>query len=404
MKTSVLSLVGVFIGLLHPLGSAAQAPNGPAIQKANWCIVPAFQYGYVFPTNHFLRGSNREQEPIRAFGAASIRLGKQTTGNKPWQLNYANPVYGVGISAIRFSEPEELGKPFAVFGYFNAPFHRWTKLSLEYDIALGLAFNWKPFNPVNNANNLSIGAKESVYLDVGVQAAFRLVGRFSGSAGLSIAHYSNGALKKPNLGVNTVAPRMALRYDLYTVPLSRPVKSQRAPFTASTQLDLSVFAGSQNVIYDSLPVDVVEGYEGVNFLAMGVNVCLARHLTHKSKIGFGFTADYNGAHDAQVSVDNGEVEAADSPFADKLQLSVFPSYELVVHRVSVLVQPSFYVARKNIPQQTPWFYQRIGIKYHAYRNLFVGVSLRAYQFNVSEFLEWNIGYRFIRNKGNPLSP
>ena len=360
------------------------------------CLLPRYQYGYVFPTNRFLRGSNSEQEPINGFGSFSLRLGHQATGEKPWQLNYGYPVFGAGVSVTQFSEPDELGTPIAVFGFITAPFKRWPRMSLDYDLALGLAFNWKPFNPVDNPNNVSIGTKQSVFIDVGAQVSFPVAGKLSASAGFSVSHWSNGALRKPNLGINTIAPHVALRYDLRAAPPAFPIVRQRAPFTPTTVLDIAVFAGSQNVVYDTLRIDLVEKYEGVDFLAIGLHACVARQITHKSKVGIGFATDYDGAHDAQVSVENGEIEVVDSPFADKLQLSVFPSYELVLNKLSLVVQPSFYVARKKVSQQTPWYYQRVGIKVHMYRNLFLGVNLRAYQFHVSEYLEWNIGYRITR--------
>lgn len=68
---------------------------------------------------------------------------------------------------------------------------------------------------------------------------------------------------------------------------------------------------------------------------------------------------YNGALDAQVAAENNELDAIESPFVDKIQLSVFPSYELVMHRVSLILQPAFYLYRKKINNPTPVFHQCI---------------------------------------------
>ena len=59
----------------------------------------------------------------------------------------------------------------------------------------------------------------------------------------------------------------------------------------------------------------------------------------------------------------------------------------------MILQPAFYIYRKEMKNQTPVFHQRIGLKYHFTKNLFAGITLRDYDFHVSDFIEWNIGYR-----------
>jgi hypothetical protein len=118
-----------------------------------------------------------------------------------------------------------------------------------------------------------------------------------------------------------------------------------------------------------------------------------RQVSYKSKIGLGMSVSYNGAYDAQVAVDNNELEPIYGSFSDKLQLSIFPSFELVVHKVSLLLQPAFYLYRKKTKNQSPIFYQKIGLKYHITDRFFLGMTLRDYKFHVSDFIEWNIGYR-----------
>jgi hypothetical protein len=81
----------------------------------------------------------------------------------------------------------------------------------------------------------------------------------------------------------------------------------------------------------------------------------------------------------------------DLPFGNHIMLSVYPSYELVVNRLSIIVQPGFYVYRKKTTELTPAFYQRVGVKYHFYKNYYAGINLRAYQYHISDFIEWNIG-------------
>ncbi|MGV9013482.1 MAG: acyloxyacyl hydrolase [Flavobacteriales bacterium] len=361
-------------------------------------FMPSVQYGAVLPTNKFIRGDNLDATAIDRISGLSLRIGHQSSGPEPWKQQYGYPIYGIGFSAFRFNDPSQLGSPFTLHGFFSAPLVHSPKFLLNMDVALGVAFNWKPFDPVYNPSNISIGAKESAYIGIGAHVAYRLAPKLNALLGLEFSHFSNGALKAPNYGVNAVSPTLGLGYQFFT--WQRPPKMPRDKgFDRKPTIDLDFFYGVKNVIYDTLRIDLIEKYEGVNFSAYGLQACVSQHISFKSKLGLGLTLDHNGAHDAQVSVNNGDADVVPSSFAEKLQLSIYPSYELVINRVSLLLQPSFYLVRTKEAGNTPVFYQRIGIRYHPTSCLYVGVSLRSYQFDISEFLEWNVGFTFGTGNG-----
>jgi hypothetical protein len=162
----------------------------------------------------------------------------------------------------------------------------------------------------------------------------------------------------------------------------------------------SLFGGVKNVVFDSVNIDILEKYEGAFFPVFGITTTYNRQLSYKSKLGIGFAINYNGSINAQIAVDNNELEEVKGPFMDKLQISIFPSYELVVNKISLILQPAFYLYRKKIKNQSPVFHQRIGLKYHFTDRLFAGITLRDYAFHVSDFIEWNIGYRIKWPRNN----
>lgn len=353
-----------------------------------------YQNGYVFPTNDFLKGNNAEAATINAFQAFSIRFSKQTLGKELWEQLYKYPNYGIGFYLADFHNPEEIGLPIAIYGFFNASFKRWERFSFNYEIGFGASFNWKSYDPVSNKYNIALGAGQSFLIDAGLNMQYLLTKRIVVEAGFSLTHFSNGALKKPNYGINTVAPRLSIKYNFFDKPV---FKEQKVPkYVKENEWLFTVFGGIKNVIFDSVNIDLIKKYEGVFFPVFGVSTTFNKQISYKSKIGFGISVSYNGAVNAQVAVDNNELEVIDGPFSDKLQISIFPSYELVVHKVSLILQPAFYIYRKKLKIQSPVFHQRIGIKYHITDNIFVGITLRDYSFHVSDFIEWNIGCRLKR--------
>lgn len=109
-----------------------------------------YQNGHVFATNDFLRGNNVEAERITSFQVFSLKYSKQTRGRNSWEQLYKYPYWGIGIYVADFHNPEEVGVPIAIYGFLNAPFKRWERVTFNYEIGFGATFNWRSFNPITN--------------------------------------------------------------------------------------------------------------------------------------------------------------------------------------------------------------------------------------------------------------
>ena len=261
-------------------------------------------------------------------------------------------------------------------------------------MGFGLTFNWKKFDPYKNSYNIAIGAGESVYMYAGANFAYQFSNKINLSLGGGFTHFSNGALKKPNFGINTLSPKITLTYNLNKEEVK--FQQQDKPiFKKYSEFNFAFFGGAKNVLLsDNSGADIIQKFEGVFYPVYGVSFLYNRSISYKSKFGIGTDFSYDGSINAQVAIQNGEVEEIDGPFLERTQLSAFLSYELVVHRVSVVIQPGVYVYRKKFTNQTPIFYQRFGLKYNFYKNIFASVAIRAYNFKVSDFIEWSLGYSF----------
>lgn len=351
------------------------------------------QYGYVFPTNDFVRGINNELERINHYQAYSARYVIQTDGDKNWERLYDYPSWGAGLYVADFFEKEQVGTPIAAYMFLAGPFTRWNNWSFNYDLGFGLAFNWKAFNAESNSYNKALGASQSVYIDVGLNLRYAPKGPLEYALGFSLSHFSNGALKQPNLGLNTIAPKLSVGYRLD----NRSIIADRKPlevFHKKREWLITAFGGATNIIFDSVDVSLEQKYRGAYFPIAGFNVLRNWQVSQMSKIGAGLTYAYNGSVNAQIAIEQGKLEPADAPFFEKTQLSVNVSYELVVNRLSLVLQPSYYLYRKQFQNQKPALHQIVGLKYYLGNNLFAGISLRAHKFYISDFIVWQLGYRF----------
>ncbi|MFY9153242.1 MAG: acyloxyacyl hydrolase [Prolixibacteraceae bacterium] len=355
------------------------------------------QYGEVLATNPYLKQANTLNNATNEFAALSFQLLKQTTGKNLWEQKFGYPRYGIGIYSASFFNNNLFGTPIALYGVFRAPFKRWNKLSLNYEAGFGFTFNWEAFNPSENNYNISLGADQSVFIDLGASLNYELSSLFDLGLGYSFTHFSNGALKSPNFGLNTFSPKISLEYRInrYHPPLS---KRSIPAFLKNTTIDFSIFGGAKNVIYKGNDVDTISKYKGVYYPIYGLTTVINRQLTYKTKLGVGMSLSYDGSYNSTVLVDNGELEPTEGFHGSKISLSIFPSYELVINKMSVIIQPGFYVLRKKSTNREPVAYQRLGLHYQLSRNLFAGMNLRAYNYHVSDFIEWTLGYQLDLTK------
>ena len=352
--------------------------------------------GNVLPTNAFVRAQNTDADGLAHYSGYSIRLERQTTGDKLWQQLYKYPAYGIGIYSAFFSDTRKLGNPIAVYGFFNAPFFRADRWSLNYELGLGLTFNWNSYSPVGNPTNIAISADKSVYIDAGLSLNYQLSKRFAFSLGYGFTHFSNGALRLPNKGLNTEATKISLSYTLSDYSISYP-HSIKPEFSGYYEWIIAGWGGARNVLYQGTDVNLVTSYKGINYAVYGISNTLNRQLNYKSKIGIGVTMEFNGSQNSQIVIKSGSPDAAELSYNRHLALSIYPSYELTIDKLSVVIQPGLYLYRMKAANMTPNYYQRIGVKYHFLKDTFLGISLRAYNFYESDFIEWTVGHRLCWN-------
>ena len=363
-----------------------------------------YQAGKVLPTNSFLEGDNASGKPIDYFQSFSLQYGIETDGRKLWQQLYGYPTWGFAFYAVNFFNPEELGTPSAIYTFINAPIiKRFKNWSINYEVGFGLTYDWKPFDQNTNPFQYAIGSSNTVFIDAGLNADVNLGKHFNLTAGFTFTHFSNGAMRVPNMGINLFAPRVGVKYRfkpregfiVREIPKHQNNWEYIALVAASSKQLAFLMTDNPDSIYTA------ETY-GVFTLSTGVN----RQISHKVKFGAGVDFSYDGSYNSYISYENNKTTERLNAGNNKLAIGAYGSFELVINKLSMVVQPGWYLYREDwkvpeepsegisIPGRKPGgSYQRIGLKYHIFENVFAGINVRAYDFSIADYIEWNIGYR-----------
>jgi len=381
----VIGLTGCLtLNQIHLYGQEITERESDVKKKKHLPVISgSYQKGYILKTNKFVKGENQKGEPLNPIRSLSLKLGIQTDGSKLWHKAYNYPTCGAGIHIFDFYNASEIGTPVVIYGFLSSAFKRWDRFSLIYDLEGGLSMGWNPYDPSTNPWNKAIGSKFTGYYSTGLYLEYELGKRFIVNAGVWFNHFSNGSIIQPNWGFNTVSPKINVKYrlskEMFDYPKKIPITIEK-----KNELVISLFSGVKNFMSDTIQRDNLVLYNRTNYHVIGISSVLNRQVSYGSKIGLGFTIDFDESNNPVSST---------SPWNNNLQVSFYPSYELAISRFSIVLQPCIYIIRNETQFQTPSFYQRVGFKFHFVKNIYIGLNLRAYEFRAADFIEWTMGYR-----------
>lgn len=405
MSKKIISFTLLIALIISTLSSFADGNEKQKKDRYKKSLRFFYQAGSVLQTNDFVKGRNEAGQVIDYFQSASFQYGIETDGRKIWQQIYGYPTWGFGIYGVNFFDKDELGTPTAIYGFFDAPLKRFKRWSINYEVGFGLTYDWKPYDQDLNPYQYAIGSYKTVFIDAGLNLEFMLGKHLNLTGGFTFTHFSNGATKVPNYGINLMAPRIGLKYIFNERP--EFIKTEIPKYKKEWEYYATLSLSSKQMAYDTTQVEDNPGHHAETYGIITVSTGINRQISRKIKFGAGLDIGYDASYNSYINYLNGEITRMDAGNGNKVNIGVYGAFELVVHNLSVIAQPGWYIFRDDwqVPEKregsvaippsrrSGGSYQRLGLKYHVTPGLFFGINIRAYDFGIADYIEWNMGYR-----------
>ncbi len=337
--------------------------------------------GGVLKSNDFVRGDNKKGRPINNYSASDIRIGWQTRGSQAWQHAHKLPYYGIGIHSMVFSNAEEIGYPAALYFFFGAPFARKAKSSFDYEFSFGLSHNWEPFDDLDNPFNLAIGSYRNAYIDGKVKYVWYFSKKVSMDVGVRVTHFSNGAMRMPNAGINLFAPFVGLRYDLIAkdpIPIDQ---IERREVEAIEEFNIYLASGKRAVKNTLTPN---------HQMASLLNVSLEYLKPAGDIFKYGAGLDIGIDQNRNLAIDGNIVQFGSTKQQVFSALSVIGQFR--ANRLAVQAGIGYELLNNGKFHFSNDFHQRIGLRFYLHKHIFAGIAIKAYNFSTADYIEWSIGY------------
>lgn len=348
------------------------------------------EYGRVLATNIHLKSYENKD-----YSGYSFQLLKQTSGEREWEKQFNYPQYGIGVLALDFLHNRQMGSPFAVYGIYNAKIRQWGLWKWYHNVNFGISFNSNPFDVDKQYYNTSVSSKTNMFISVGTGLYYELGKFFDIGLNVKFNHLSNGSLKIPNKGLNTLAPQLSLVYYPKRAVLPEKDKTY-TEYDRYNTFEVSVFGGRKNGFYRGEHREDLKLYEGYNYSVYGIEASYMQQYSAKSAYGIGVGVTMDEQYNHQMYVSDSTLYQNKRFAKDQVLLSVIPSYRLMMGKLYVNIGAGYYIFKKQRQYDYSAFFQRIGLQYQITDRFFASFGINAYNFHVANYLEWKLGYTFSK--------
>ncbi|MBN4062148.1 MAG: hypothetical protein COA57_13400 [Flavobacteriales bacterium] len=340
--------------------------------QSSIALEPRVHYGFIIPhragMTHLIKGH------VRAF---ELNYDVQTLGNKKWQQLYNYPTWGVSFYHGDLANPEQLGSATGLYPYLKFPFVNTKKFKFNYRIGWGLGYVSKTFHRTENYKNTIIGSNINAIIGMLWETQFRFSKQLNGSLGIGLTHFSNGAYKQPNLGINLPSVNLGVNYAI----------GDKAQYIKDTT----------SVEKKNFDVYLI-GAGGVKEISIGKNkkyptlvasIHLLKYLSQKGGFMAGLDVFYDSSLDEKL--------AHYSVFIDN-QFQIIQSgfnldYVVTVGKVHILFGMGAYLLSKY--KGDGLYYHRIGSRIAINDKWLVNATLKTHWFK-ADYMEIGLGYKLIK--------
>ncbi len=344
---------------------------GQVSPKPTYTLTSRLHYGFIWDYSTYVSHLSQQHLP-----AIEINLTRQTKGSKLWQQEYNYPQVGYSLYYFVFDPAKPVGNALVLMTHAGKNIFKTKRSNMQWRLGFGPTYIERRYDLKENPKNNMISQRINFSMSGQVNYNFRISNKVLFNLGLGIVHISNGALKRPNFGVNLptihagVGINVAKGDDEYR-------RDSVQSFKRKTYFHISPFIGLKEVY----PVN------GPKYFLGGINAYIERRMNRKSGLNAGIDLSYDYSKKSEIITDTVNVG---NIFINHCQASVIAGHELYINKLSLLTQIGVYVY-DPIHLYKP-FYNKVGFKYYISDKVYVGMIMKIH-LGIADWIEWGGGIR-----------
>jgi hypothetical protein len=316
------------------------------------------------------------------FPAIEVSIQKATWGKSQWEAVYGYPIVGMGLWYSPLGGFPEIGSAIALYPFINFPLVQDERQSMNFRLGVGLAYLTNYYHPTENYKNFAIGSHINIVGSLYLEYRRKISEMITLSGSIGLTHFSNGAIRTPNYGLNIVTANVG-----FTSYLSKPNPQMSKKMLP--KLYKFEFDGKRSIDIDfgiSMGMKDMTQVYGERFMIYAMYANVFKQVSWKSKFGMGIDLTYDSSDEFLLERQGTPPENN----ASLLKPGINAAYQLVISRLSFVFNFGLYLAGAERSEGD--VYQRLTLRYLFTRNLFANIALNA-NWGKAEYIGFGIGYQ-----------
>lgn len=333
-----------------------------AFSKANCqsSVEAFYHYGFLLPHRASMTHLPQEMSSVGEF-----RLGISGDGSKQWHHIYNHPNIDFTARFFDLGNHEVLGYGVGIAAIFSSPLINHSRFQWFLELGAGPGLVTRPFNYESNYKNNAIGSYINAFILGGTKINYRVSPKIWLSASASFNHFSNASFSLPNLGLNYPVIGGGLKYQWK----NNIVDIQKDSIQKQTSL------WQWNLLFG-----IKETYQPRNKKFIALTGSFGRRIGLDRKRSLLLSADvFNNTALMAIAESNNQPKS----FLTNTQVGVSANYQLHINKVILFAGAGIYILDDYINDGL--FYHGAGIRYFAYKNLGINLSLKTHFFKADYF-------------------
>lgn len=335
----------------------------------------------IQPEYATLVAHHKELKGLSLYNFPNIELNfyNQATGKAEWEKRWNYPQSGVSFYYSSLSNKNVFGQAFAIMPFQSFTFFRHKKHEQRLMIAFGLGYLTRPFDIKSNPENIAIGSHFNASVKFQYSFLYRFTPNFGLALGTSFGHFSNGATKYPNWGINVWSFSAGFHVKFNQTPLqlvNPPINEfnkQWIPYV------WGAWGTKQNSETDP-------------------------KMYNATSTGFGIARNYKYGKEWMIGTDifwdyTDKIEFSHKGiYPNNLELfkiGLYGGHEWSMNRFSATFQTGVYIY-KYIYQTNKIIdpiYSRVALRYRVFENVYANISVKSH-FAKADYIEWGLLFKF----------
>lgn len=299
-----------------------------------------------------------------------------------YDTKYRFPLHGFGVSYEYLGNPEALGSACAVYSFMDFDLFSRTHFMINFRANAGLAYLTKVYDKIQNSENIAISTHLCFYFNINAGVVYKFNSGYQIKLSGGMVHYSNGSVRKPNLGLNQLFISLAASKEIATTEIRKQ--------TVNYQDKLSPHeAWIMGTLVSSDEFSVQPDSRGGGFLCSTVAAGYNYQYGKIGKVGVSVDMFYNENLKYNYDAKRDTLVCVNETFADVMRLGIGVGHQLVYKRFELVsfVGTYFY----NKAKKSDHIYTRIGARYYIADFMFINLTLKAKGFK-AQFIECGLGF------------